>query len=211
MKQILIHKLLMEQVIDKPGIKFFIDEIDESLKDYFDSEHDENVEFECDHAMDDNGTHYFMHTLYNMEDMPNVVITSASKIDIETIKKAMTFKSENMELSITKSATCQALDAERYPDKITFDIYNETIGVEIAYHYDHGAERSDSISSITICEDGLSVLLSDASFYVHESAIQQIDGFDIESVELSEKSKSLYEKIMLDVEVNDEEKQSMSL
>lgn len=214
-QQILMHVTFFGQICDKPGIRIFIDEI-EDISEFF----VEDIKLICDHAIDDNGTHYFMHTLYNCSngELPEVIITSATKDEINNIKQAMIFKSKNNKaFHVSMRATCLDTDEDKDFDDIKFDIYDEAIGIDVsAYNENDGSTKSaDSMSAINL--NGSSIAINDPvyDFYFHKSPIERFieeqDDITIDRIPLTGKAQSFYEKMLLDQCVDEEPESTLSL
>lgn len=214
-----MHTLFFEQIIDKPGIKIFIMDISSAVAEYIFKNHDEEVKFDCNHAIDNTGTHYFMHTLNHDEngEMASTVITSISKDELASLKKAMECIAENGNLEISMRTNALAYDTKYAHDDTKYYIQDGVLGLEITDYPKHGGSETVSANcGITTKEDGLSIALDDPeySYFFHDVPVDRMeeDGdIEIEPVELAGKVKSFYEKMELEREVSNNDSYIMSL
>lgn len=217
MERILIHQLFFEQIMDKPGIRLFLDDTNSEIQVYLIENQNITVNLECNHAIDEDGTQYFFHQLRHYDDkgLPGVMVTSATKEELNKIRKAMDFRNENREFHISYDANNLASDG--VPDIIRFNVYEDRLGLEIVDYRDYGEESSDSLSSITISEDGKLIEIDNPSydFYFHNARVEQMfednDDIDIKRFKLKGKAKAFYEKITLEHIVDEELESVMSL
>lgn len=218
-KKILMHDVFFEEIMDKPSIRLFLIDAPEPITSFIKDEHDDNVKFECNHAIDSNGTQYFIHEFSenDNENLSNIVISSVSKNDLILFKTTKESISIDSKLQVSISANVLWYDGEN-PDDATYQIYNDGIELNIVnYSKYSGTSTKDSFQSIPLKDTGLSLAIDDQeySFFFHEQCVQRLieigDIEEFEEAELSDKLTAFVEKMELNNDNNEQDETVLSL
>lgn len=214
MKQkILMHVTFFGQICDKPGIKLFLSDAPEPVVELF------GDILDCEHAIDETGTHYFMHSMEfeRSGEMDGIVVSSLSKERLDSLKNAMQCVFDDKEMSITIPADFLASDTAAEPEVCRFEIEPGYIGISVGDYVDGHYESISSMYSIPTIDEGLLIPINDErySFYFHEACIHRAnengDYMDILEVDLNGKAKAFYEKMILDQGIDEDQDSTLSL